>query len=150
MSRPEDAAEDPSAPRSDSEWALRDLLLVAGGLLVGVLLGIYLADPGEEAAPVEDAEGASEDAELEERVLEAFANDPVLSERAIEIGSLADGVITLAGRVHSRREVTYASTIAGGTPGVAGVVNRLLVRVDEQDEVPDADEGRDAEAPAAE
>jgi hypothetical protein len=149
MSRHEDAAEDLAAPRTES-GGLRDLLLVASGLLVGVLLGIYLADPGDDPAPFATDEDDSEDAELEERVLEAFANDPVLSERAIEIGSLSDGGITLAGRVHSAHEVTYASTIAGGTPGVVRVVNRLLVRADEQDEIPDPDEARDAEAPAAE
>jgi hypothetical protein len=149
----EDEAEDPSA-RSESGGAFRDVLLVASGLLVGVLLALYLADPDGDAAQLgaddADADAESDDAELEERVLEAFANDPILSERAIEIGSLPEGVITLDGRVHSRREVTYASTIAGGTPGVAGVVSRLLVRADEQDDIPDGDEARGAGAPAAE
>src|SRR5919198_3067486 len=34
---------------------------------------------------------------LEERVLEAFNNDPILAERAIDIGAMGDGIIELAG-----------------------------------------------------
>ena len=30
--------------------------------------------------------------ELEERVLEAFRNDPILAERAIDIGAIGDGI----------------------------------------------------------
>src|ERR1700754_2212220 len=41
-----------------------------------------------------------EDSGLEERVLEAFRNDPILSERAIDIGAISDGVIELAGWVN--------------------------------------------------
>ena len=36
---------------------------------------------------------------LEERVLEAFHNDPVLAERAIDIGAIGTGVIELTGWV---------------------------------------------------
>ncbi len=70
--------------------------------------------------------------ELEERVLEAYRNDPVLCERAIDIGALDTGIVELTGWVHEPDEATHAVTIARGTPGVETVVNRLAVR-DEDD-----------------
>src|SRR5690606_13619103 len=66
--------------------------------------------------------------ELEERVLEAFRNDPVLSERAVDIGALGNGIIELTGWVHEPEESTHAVTLTRGTPGVETVVNRLTVR----------------------
>lgn len=64
---------------------------------------------------------------LEERVLEAFNNDPILAERAIDIGTIGAGVIELAGWVDSDDEAEHAMTIARGVPGVETVVNRLMV-----------------------
>lgn len=64
---------------------------------------------------------------LEERVLEAFNNDPILAERAIDIGGMGSGTIELAGWVDSDDEAEHAMTIAKGVPGVETVVNRLLV-----------------------
>jgi hypothetical protein len=64
---------------------------------------------------------------LEERVLEAFRNDPILSERAVDIGALGDGIIELAGSVQNEDEAAHAVTIARGTPGVETVVNRMVV-----------------------
>ena len=69
--------------------------------------------------------------ELEERVLEAFRNDPTLSERAIDIGALEDGIIELTGWVNSEDESHQAVVIARGVPGVDTVVNRLTIRTDE-------------------
>jgi hypothetical protein len=73
---------------------------------------------------------------LEERVLEAFNNDPILAERAIDIGAMGDGpgsgIIELAGWVDSDDEAEHAMTIARGVPGVETVVNRLLVDDEEQ------------------
>jgi hypothetical protein len=71
---------------------------------------------------------------LEERVLEAFNNDPILAERAIDIGAmgLGSGIIELAGWVDSDDEAEHAMTIARGVPGVETVVNRLLVDDEEQ------------------
>ena len=68
---------------------------------------------------------------LEERVLEAFRNDPTLSERAIDIGALEDGIIELTGSVNSEEEAHQAVVVARGVPGVATVVNRLTIRTDE-------------------
>jgi hypothetical protein len=69
--------------------------------------------------------------ELEERVLEAFRNDPTLSERAIDIGAVEDGIIELTGWVNSEDEAHQAVVVARGVPGVDTVVNRLVVSPDE-------------------
>ena len=76
------------------------------------------------------ADGA--DVTLEERVLEAFRNDPILSERAVDIGSLSGGVIELAGWVDEESEATHAVTVARGVPGVETVVNRITVGEEEE------------------
>ncbi len=65
---------------------------------------------------------------LETRVLEAFHNDPVLRERAIDIGAIAPGVIELTGWVHDADEVKHALTLARGVPDVQHVVDQLAVR----------------------
>jgi hypothetical protein len=69
--------------------------------------------------------------ELEERVLEAFYNDPILCERAVDIGALEDGIIELTGWVNTPDEATHAVTIANGVPGVETIVNRLTIRLEE-------------------
>jgi len=69
--------------------------------------------------------------ELEERVLEAFRNDPTLSERAIDIGAVEDGIIELTGWVNSEEEAHQAVVVARGVPGVDTVVNRLTIRTEE-------------------
>lgn len=65
---------------------------------------------------------------LDARVLEAFSNDPVLAERAVEIEEAEEGRIVLHGRVHSAREVAHAVTVAKGVPGVTSVRQKLAVR----------------------
>ncbi len=69
--------------------------------------------------------------ELEERVLEAFSNDPILQERPIDIGAISDGIIELTGWVNADSEVARAVTVARGVPGVDTVVNRVAVRPEE-------------------
>ena len=73
------------------------------------------------------------DATLEERVLEAFRNDPTLSERAVDIGAIGDGIIELTGWVHAPDEADHAVTLTRGVPGVETVVNRLAVRDEEEE-----------------
>ena len=73
---------------------------------------------------------------LEDLVLEAFRNDPILAERAIDIGGIGDATIELAGWVKSDDEATLAVTIARGVPGVTTVLNRIAVG-DEEDRVAD-------------
>lgn len=72
------------------------------------------------------------DEDLEERVLEAFTNDPILSERPIDIGAVGAGTIELTGWVFAPGEADHAMTVAGGVPGVESVVNRLEVRAEEE------------------
>jgi hypothetical protein len=94
-------------------------------------------DEDDELSPLE---------ELEERVLEAYHNDPILSERAIDIGAIDEGIVELTGWVYAASEAEHAVTVARGTPGVDTVLNRLAVRA-EEDQLGDAaeryDEGDD-------
>jgi len=69
---------------------------------------------------------------IEERVLEAFNNDPILAERAVDIGALGESTIELAGWVESDDEAEHAMTVARGVPGVTTVVNRLMVSDEER------------------
>src|SRR4051812_36783964 len=79
---------------------------------------------------IESEEGYDES--LEERVLEAFRNDPILSERAVDIGSIGDGIIELAGWVETEEEAEHAVTIARGVPDVDTVVNRITIGDEEE------------------
>lgn len=88
----------------------------------------YGSNYGAEVADLDDemeAEGA--DTELEDRVLEAFINDPILAERAVDIGSIGEGIVELAGWVDTEDEATHAMTLARGVPGVETVVNRMMI-----------------------
>ncbi len=91
-------------------------------------------------APIKGSE------ELEERVLEAYRNDPILSERAVDIGAIQEGIIELTGWVNAEDEAKQAVDVARGVPGVETVVNRLAVRSDEDlfDEMADRYEAGDA------
>ena len=75
----------------------------------------------------DEIEEGDRDEELEDRVLEAFRNDPILSERAVDIGSLGPGIIELSGWVESEDEAQHAVTLAGGVPEVETVVNRMTI-----------------------
>jgi gas vesicle protein len=94
----------------------------------------YAAADDEEFEDYEEDELESPDYDesLEERVLEAFRNDPVLAERAIDIGSISDAVIELAGWVEDEDEAQHAVTIARGVPGVDTVVNRIAIGDEER------------------
>jgi hypothetical protein len=86
--------------------------------------------------------------ELEERVLEAYRNDPILSERAIDIGAIQEGIIELTGWVNAEEEAKQAVDVARGVPGVETVINRLAVRSDEDlfDEMAERYESGDSSA----
>lgn len=81
---------------------------------------VSMSDLGKRAVP--------DETELEERVLEAFHNDPILAERAIDIGAIGTGVIELTGWVQASWEIGHAVTLARGVPDVTTVVDRLAVR----------------------
>jgi gas vesicle protein len=114
---------------------LRRRRAAAAGVRDEALHGAHgVADDDDEFEDVEEDELESEeyDESLEEHVLEAFRNDPILSERAIDIGSLNDGVIELAGWVEDEDESEHAVTIARGVPGVSTVVNRIAIGDEER------------------
>ena len=98
------------------------------------LRGAHDVEDQDELEEYEEDELESEayDESLEERVLEAFRNDPILSERAIDIGSISEGVIELAGWVENEDEAEHAVTIARGVPDVDTVVNRIAIGDDER------------------
>jgi hypothetical protein len=134
------------------------LVFLTVGAIAGAAAGIFLAQrfggvggistrirdrlgrAGEDAQvsrftdEYDDYDDDMDDSEeaLEERVLEAYRNDPVLGERAIDIGAIGEGIIELTGWVHADDEATHAVTVARGVPGVDTVVNRLAVREEEE------------------
>lgn len=71
------------------------------------------------------AEADEEATALEQRVLETFRADPVLSERAVDIGAVGDGIVELSGWVNSDDESEHAVALARTVDGVETVVNRL-------------------------
>jgi BON domain-containing protein len=139
----------------DDDSSGNGFLLVAAGAVLGLAAGIFLAQrvggvsgltsrlrdrfarardeeelEGDEDEIEEEVEDFVPDEELEERVLEAFRNDPILSERAVDIGAIGAATIELTGWVHEADEADHAVTLAGGVPGVESVVNRLEVRAE--------------------
>lgn len=86
-----------------------------------------VADYDDDYADEEEGESGESSAAnwLEDRVLRAYTNDPILSERAVDIGSLGEGIIELSGWVNTEEEAHHAVTLARGVPGVDTVVNRL-------------------------
>ncbi|HSJ65168.1 MAG TPA: BON domain-containing protein [Gemmatimonadaceae bacterium] len=84
-------------------------------------------DEFDEYEDEDDAEYAA----IERNVLEAFRNDPILSERAIDISATSSEIVELGGWVHSDDEAEHAVTIARGIPGIVTVVNRIAVGEEE-------------------
>src|SRR5687768_15559638 len=137
----------------DDDSNTSGLLFLAAGAVLGLAAGLVVADRfggfsaltaklrdrvgrrrGDDVDEDDDTEIDEEDETLEERVLEAFRNDPILSERAIDISAIGDGIIELTGWVHAADESTHAVTLTRGVPGVETVVNRVDVH-DESDEL---------------
>ena len=149
----------------DDDTTSSGLLFLAAGAVLGLAAGLVVADRFGgfssltaklrdrvgRLRPTDDDEYDSEideeDEALEERVLEAFRNDPTLSERAIDIGAIGDGIIELTGWVHEPDEATHAVTITRGVPGVETVVNRLDVRMAGAEEPIEIDESPNAPLP---
>jgi hypothetical protein len=148
----------------DDDSQTSGLLYLAAGAVLGLAAGLVVADRfggfssltaklRERVArrrDVDDDESDEvdeDDEALEERVLEAFRNDPTLSERAIDIGAIGDGIIELTGWVHEADEATHAVTITRGVPGVETVVNRLDVRLEASEEAEEMDDDTNAPLP---
>lgn len=133
----------------DDDSQSSGLLFLAAGAVLGLAAGLVVADRfggfsaltsrvrerigrhRDEDVDEEESDVGDDDEALEERVLEAFRNDPILAERAVDIGAIGDGIIELTGWVHAADEATHAVTITRGVPGVETVVNRLDVRLGE-------------------
>src|SRR5690242_16362631 len=154
----------------DDDSQTSGLLFLAAGAVLGLAAGLVVADrfggfsaltskirervrrgrdddESEAEGDEEEAEYEDDDEALEERVLEAFRNDPVLAERAVDIGAIGDGIIELTGWVHEPDEATHAVTITRGVPGVETVVNRLDVRVAGGEAVGEEVDDEDTNAP---
>ena len=149
----------------DDDSSTSGLLFLAAGAVLGLAAGLVVADRfgGFSALTAklrdrvgrrrgddldeDDTEIDEEDEALEERVLEAFRNDPILAERAIDIGAIGDGIIELTGWVREPDEATHAVTITRGVPGVETVVNRLDVRLAESEERPEVEDDPSAPIP---
>jgi hypothetical protein len=86
-------------------------------------------DEGEEA----DERALDGDSALEERVLRAFRRDAILSERAIDIGAIGEGIIELSGWVETREESEHAVAVTRTVPGIVTVVSRLFIGSDEEE-----------------
>jgi hypothetical protein len=108
---------------------LRD---VVGGPAEATRHGAEVGEYYDEDLESDEIEEDERDEELEDRVLEAFRNDPILCERAIDIGSVGPGIIELAGRVENENEAQHAVTLARGVPEVETVVNRMMVGAREE------------------
>jgi hypothetical protein len=64
---------------------------------------------------------------LEDVVLERLLEDPVLSERGIDVGAISTGIIELSGEVRTRVEAQQAVHLVEGEAGVQTVLNRLEI-----------------------
>jgi hypothetical protein len=84
--------------------------------------------------------GAAGDSALEEGVLRAFRRDDVLSERAIDIGAIGEGIIELSGWVETHEEAEHAMAVTRTVPGIVTVVSRLFIGVEEAN-ASDLDQG---------
>lgn len=111
------------------------------------MFGAHGAEVGDYYDADDEIVDDDRDTELEDRVLEAFRNDPTMSQRGIDIGSVGPGIIELAGWVETEEEAEYAVTLARGVPGVDTVVNRLGVG-EEEEALADAARRRAAGDPA--
>jgi hypothetical protein len=64
---------------------------------------------------------------LEDAVLDAYLDDPVLGERGIDVGVISRGIVELSGSVWTRAEAAHAVAVAQGVQGVSTVVNRMEI-----------------------
>lgn len=92
----------------------------------------YDEDEYDAGGEIEDR-ALDSDSMLEERVLRAFRRDAILSERAIDIGAIGEGIIELSGWVETHDESEHAVAVTRTVPGIVTVVSRLFIGSDEQE-----------------
>ncbi len=90
------------------------------------------SDLDEDAIEDDEIDGDGSDDPLEEQVLAAYRDDPILSERAVDIGAIGDGIVELAGWVNTEEEAEHAIAVARAVEGVETVVNRLAIGEEEE------------------
>ncbi|MEX0912065.1 MAG: BON domain-containing protein, partial [Gemmatimonadota bacterium] len=137
----------PFRDSQEERWTQDSLsftLGAVGGLAIGVLISRALPPPREFRDQIRDrarsvarrlrparlrryAVEQEELDQLEDVVLRAFLDDPVLSERGVDIGAISHGIIELSGSVWTDDEADMAVALANRIPGVRTVVNRLDV-----------------------
>lgn len=106
-------------------WALRVGLL--GAIGVGaVVSGLVMSRRGRHL--LREAWQLRRRSRLEDRVLDAFWGDPVLSKRELEVDERPEGTVTLSGVVYNDQEHHSALALAQGVNGVDGIVDELTVQ----------------------
>ncbi len=129
--------------RTSDAFTITDLLVVAVGAGLGLVLGYFAAERvgrvnsrrvkqalerWRERRGTADVEWSAEEAErLEARVLDALRRDAVLGRRAIRVGVFEGGIVELSGRVTHASEVELAAAVVRGLSGVRTILNHLLV-----------------------
>jgi hypothetical protein len=131
---------------SDDSEVRRSILTFSVGASAGLALGILLSRRSRQAVAgvsgelrdrfgasgytpsgISDAVADPQLTGLEDAVLDAFLSDPVLSERAIDVGAISRGIVELSGSVYTEDEAERAVRVANGVNGVQTVVNRIEV-----------------------
>lgn len=105
-------------------------ILALFGISAGVAGGLWLWRR-REALRVEAGRRWGQPRGSAQDVAEALRKDGRLARRAIEVDTVAEGVVELNGTVEDRSEAERAVGIAQRTTGVYTVVNRLVVDAEE-------------------
>lgn len=84
----------------------------------------YFTDKGASSHEVDDMSSQG----LENRVMEVFKNDPLLSVSGIVVSPHGDGEVELAGQLATERERKYALAVTRGVPGVERVQDSIQIR----------------------
>lgn len=109
--------------RQDAGPDIRAILIgTAAGLIMGAAIG-------RRYGGVRELRLIRELARTEERIVDRFMADPILSERALDVAALTPRIIELSGTVLDEDEADRAVALAQETSGATTVVNRLDVAV---------------------
>jgi len=132
-----------SRKQQGTEWTIWDLLVVAAGAGLGLVVGYFAAervgrvntrrvqsaiDRWKRRHPRPVTPWTAEDGErLEARVLDALRRDAVLGRRAVRVRVYQGGIVELSGRVAHPSEVQLAGRVVEAVADVRTVLNHLLV-----------------------
>ena len=125
-----------------SSLTVGDLLLLAGGAGLGLVVGYFAAErigrvntrrvagalERWQARHRRDEPWSDDEAErLERRVLDALRRDAVLGRRAVRVRVLEGGIVELSGRVAYPSEVALAGEVVRAVAEGRTILNHLLV-----------------------